>query len=137
MSTSKKKLLQVLKSMLKLRKKKLNQKPKVKPLKNFKLPKKLHQLHLKMITNNHGMLELLTMPLELLLKNKLLLNKLMKLKELVNSKRALTLLLQLLTNMLIQPLETEKMFQPTIGTNTGSLKLFHNQKEMLTVLTDN
>lgn len=68
MNMSKKHKNQIQSMIKKFNKKRNNQKLKVLQLKLFKLLRKLHQLHLRKIMDNHGMLELVMIRLELMLK---------------------------------------------------------------------
>jgi len=131
------KLLNPQRKKLKFKRKKINLKLKVKPSNFLVLLKNLNQSHSKPIIINHGMLEDLTMPPELLLKSKFNPNKKMKLPKMLQTKRVLMPLPLPMLNLIASTLKIEKVLPPTHGMSTGLPKLFHNQRVMHIALIDN
>jgi len=130
-------LLNLQKKKLKFKRKKINLKLKVLPSNFSVLLKNLKVNHSKLIINNHGMLEDLTMPPELLPNLKFNLNKKRKLPMLLKTKRALMPLPLLMLNLIASTLKIEKVFPPTHGMSTGLPRLSHNQRVMHIALIDN
>jgi hypothetical protein len=102
----------------------------------LRLLKKLHQNHLRLIINNLGIIEQELMLLEPLLKRFQLLNKLRRMLMFLRTLNLLPQLLLLLLKVLMKILEIEKVLRLTHGTSTGLLRLFLNQPQIHTALTE-
>lgn len=101
------------------------------------LLKLLQLLHSQKTRDNHGMLELQTMLLELLLLPLSHPKLKMKIQELLKTKTSLIKQLKKLLLLRTLSEETEKTSLKTTGMNTGSLKLSHNQQLMLMEIISN